>query len=163
LKAVEKMLLTAIAMERYGQEYYRWFSDSISDRKGKSMMKGLARDEKEHEEIMSGEYEKECGKAPPEDIDIDIGGKDVKKVFSQERKKGEKDIISKILQLGIGIEQKSIDFYSSESKKTKSVKMKKLLEKLTEIEKGHKALLEETLFHMKQDGAWWGYTPILDG
>ena len=163
LKAMERMLLTAIAMERYGQEYYRWFSESISDRRGKAMMKGLAKDEKEHEGIMSKEYEKQCGKAPPEEIDIDIGEKTVKEVFSQERKKGEKDIIAKILKLGMEIEQKSIDFYSSESKTVKSAKMKSLLENLTEIEKGHKALLEENLFHMRQDGAWWGYTPILDG
>jgi len=163
LKAMERMLLTAIAMERYGQEYYSWFSESISDRKGKAMMKGLAKDEKEHEEIMSKEYEKQCGKATPEEIDIDIGEKPVKEVFSQERKKGEKDIIAKILKLGMEIEQKSIDFYSSESKTVKSAKMKSLLENLTEIEKGHKALLEENLFHMRQDGAWWGYTPILDG
>ena len=163
MKTIERMLLTAIAMERYGQEYYSWFSESISDRKGKSVMKGLAEDEKEHEDIMSKEYQKQCGKSPPEEIDIDIGEKTVKEVFSQMRKKGEKDIIAKILQLGIGIEQKSIDFYSSESKTAESAKLKSLLEKLMEIEKGHRALLEENLFHMRQDGAWWGYTPILDG
>jgi rubrerythrin len=163
MDAVERMLLTAIAMERYGQEYYGWFAKSISDRKGKALMRGLAEDEKEHEEIMAREYRRECGKAPPKNVDIKVGLKTVSEVFSQQRKDGEKDLIAKILRLGIGIEQKSIDFYSSKSKTAKSANMRKLLAGLADIEKGHKAVLEENLFSMKQEGSWWGYTPILDG
>jgi len=34
---------------------------------------------------------------------------------------------------------------------------------LIDIEKGHKAMLEENLFHLRQNGTWWGYVPILDG
>lgn len=163
MKTVERMLLTAIAMERFGQEYYGWFAKSISDRKGKSLMRGLAGDEKEHEEIWSKEYRAQCGKAPPAKIDVNLGQKAVMEVFTQKRGKGETEIIPKILKLGIEIEQKSVDFYSSKSKTIKDAKVKKLLEQLAEIERGHKAVLEESLFHMRQDGAWWGYTPILDG
>jgi hypothetical protein len=24
-------------------------------------------------------------------------------------------------------------------------------------------MLEENLFHMRQEGSWWGYAPILEG
>lgn len=163
LNAIERMLLTAIAIERYGQEYYGWFGRSVSDRKGKALMKGLADDEKEHERIMSSEYREHVGKAPPKEIDIDFGQKAVKDIFSQERKKGEKEIIAKILTLGISIEQKSIDFYSSNSKTVKDAAMKKLLGELADIERGHRATLEESLFSMRQEGSWWGYAPILEG
>lgn len=163
MKTAERMLLTAIAMERYGQEFYSWFAKSISDRKGKSLMKGLAMDEKEHEELWVREYRKLCGKAPPADIDIKVGKKAVKDVFTQERKRGKEDLIERILELGIEIEQKSVDFYSSKSRTIKDEKTKRLLKNLAEVEKDHRAILEETLYHMKQDGSWWGYAPILDG
>lgn len=163
MKTGEKMLLTAIAIERYGQEFYCYFSNSLSDRKGKALMKGLANDEKDHEDLWTKEYKALCGKAPPGEIDVDIGQKAVREVFTQERKKGEKDMVSKIMKLGIGIEQKSIDFYSSKSRTVKNAKTKRLLEDLAEVEKGHKEALEEALFHMKQEGSWWGYTPILEG
>ena len=163
LKTIERTLLTAIKMERYGQEFYNWFANSITDRKGKSLLKGLASDEKEHEAIWSKEYKVICGKAPPAKIDIKIGTKAVEDLFTVERKRGDKDIISKILKLGIEIEQKSIDFYSSKSEKVKDERTKEMLRSMAEVERGHREALEDNLFHMKQDGAWWGYHPILDG
>jgi rubrerythrin len=163
MKAVEKVLLTAIEIERYGQEYYSYFARSISDRNGKALLRGLADDEKDHEELLSKEYKAMTGRLPPAVVDIDIGEESVKSVFAHEREKGKADLTIRILKLGIAVEKKSIDFYSSKGEVVKSARLKKLLAYLVEIEKGHKAILEENLAHLKHESAWWGYVPILDG
>ncbi len=164
MKPVEKILLTAIEIERYGQEYYSYFARTITSSKGKALMRGLADDEKDHEELLSKEYLAVIGKLPPKAIDLEIIGEDpIKEVFTHEREKGKDDLTIRILKIGIQTEKKSIDFYSSKSDVLKSGRLKKLLEYLVEIEKGHKAMLEENLSHLKHESAWWGYVPILDG
>jgi len=159
MKAVERVLLTAIEMERYGQEYYAYFARSVSDSKGKALLRGLGDDEKDHEELLSKEFKAITGRLPPKNI----GEESVKTVFVHEREKGKTDLTIRILRLGIAIERKSIDFYSSKGEAMKSGRLKKLLDYLVEIEKGHKAILEENLSHLKHESAWWGYVPILDG
>lgn len=163
IQTVEEVLLTAIAIERYGQEYYRKFASTIPDRKGESLMNGLAKDEKEHEDTISKEYQARFRKAPPKKIDVGIGAKAIKEIFAAKKGKSETEITLDILQVGIVVEQKSVDFYSSNAKRVKDAKLKKMLDQLVDIEEGHKALLEENLFHLRQDGTWWGYVPILEG
>jgi rubrerythrin len=163
LQAIEEILLTAIAIERYGQEYYSKFASKISDKTGKALMHGLGNDEKEHEEIISKHYMENIGKAPPKKISIDIGAKAIKEIFSPKKGKSEGEIMLETLQIGIVIEKKSVDFYTASASGTKDVKLKQVLNALIDIEKGHKAMLEENLFHLRQDGTWWGYVPILDG
>lgn len=163
MEGIEEILLTAIAIERYGQDYYKRFASSITDHKGSSLMLGLARDEKDHEEIISKEYVKHFKRAPPKKLEIDIGTRVVKEIFALKKGETESEITLEILQIGIVVEQKSIDFYSSKSKMTEDIGLRRILSELVDIEKGHKAMLEENLFHLRQDGTWWGYVPILEG
>lgn len=164
MENLDRILLTAIAIERYGQQFYGSFSDAIADEKGKALMRGLAGDEKEHESLLISEYEEMIGSPIPEHIDIDIGNEGVDEIFSAARNvSGSAEATIEILQMGVDIEQKSIEFYSSRADETDDPDLKKLLAALVKIEKEHKALLEENLFHLRQDGAWWGYVPILEG
>jgi len=41
--------------------------------------------------------------------------------------------------------------------------VKRLLQKLTDIEDGHRKLLEESMQLLRDKGAWYGYSPILEG
>ena len=163
MQTIEEILLTAIAIERYGQEYYFRFAGKISDKTGKALMRGLGNDEKEHEELISKHYHEHFAKAPPKKIGIDIGAKAIKDIFSPKKGKSEGEIMLETLQIGVVIEKKSVDFYTASASDTKDAKLKQLLNALIDIEKGHKAMLEENLFHLKQNGTWWGYVPILDG
>ena len=163
MQTIEEILLTAIAIERYGQEYYSIFASKISDKTGKALMHGLGNDEKEHEGLISKHYSEHFDKVPPKKIGIDIGAKAIKEIFSPKKGKSEGEIMLETLQIGVVVEQKSVDFYTRSAGDTKDAKLKQLLNALIDIEKGHKAMLEENLFHLRQNGTWWGYVPILDG
>jgi rubrerythrin len=164
LDASKEILLTAIAIERYGQEFYARFAQAVPDRKGKALMKGLGDDEKEHEELLSKHYKSLVKRAPPKKIAVDIGARAVKEIFAlRKEQQKKKDPTIEILQIGILVEQKSVKFYTDNAAKVADNELKKLLVTLIDIEKGHRALLEENLFHMRQEGSWWGYAPILEG
>jgi rubrerythrin len=163
LEPSKEILLTAIAIERYGQEFYAKFGEAVQDGRGKALMKGLGGDEKEHEELLSEHYKAMFNKAPPKKIAADIGARAVKEIFALRKEKDKKDPTQEILKIGILIEQKSVAFYTGNAAKVTDDKLKRLFLTLIDIEKGHKALLEENLFHMKQEGSWFGYAPILEG
>ena len=159
----KEILLTAIAIERYGQEFYSRFEKAVPDKKGKALMRGLGNDEKEHEELLSKHYLELLKKAAPKKIDLDIGARAVREIFALRKEKEKKDPTIEILQIGILVEQKSVDFYTANAGKADDAGLKELFVTLIDIEKGHKAMLEENLFHMRQEGSWWGYAPILEG
>jgi rubrerythrin len=60
------ILTEAIAIEIYGREYYSIFSELVEEEKVKAILRGLARDEGEHRELLEKEYKKISGK--PVDI-----------------------------------------------------------------------------------------------
>lgn len=164
MKTLEKTLLTAIAIERYGGDFYRRFSEKIDDKNGKALMRGLSKDEKEHENLFTLHYRKRFDRAPPRIIDIDLGFKAFREIFGSKKKiMKEKDITLEILGTAINVEEQSIKYYSRKAREIKEKELSDLLKELSNIEKSHKALLEENLLHLKQDASWWGYVPILEG
>ena len=164
MEPIEKILLTAIAIERYGQDFYGRFADIIEDRKGRALMKGLGHDEQEHEAVLSQEYERQFDRAPPKNIDVDLGLRAVRDIFGSKKKiKKENDVMLDILETAIIVEEESIKYYSSKARNVKEKRLSGLLKNLIEIEKDHRRMLEENLLHLKQEAAWWGYVPILEG
>jgi rubrerythrin len=164
VEKIEEILLTAIAIERYGQDFYRRFAEIIEDEKGKALMKGLGHDEEEHESVLSIEFQKLFAQKPPKNIDVDLGLKAVREIFGSKKKiEKENDIIFDIMKTAIMVEEESIKFYSSKSRDVKEKRISDLLKSLIETEKDHKRMLEDNLLHLKQDAAWWGYVPILEG
>lgn len=165
MEDIKKVLMTAIGIERYGHDFYIRFSEAISDKEGKALMKGLARDEKEHENSLINEYSRIIGKEVPKNIEIDYehGSAVIEKIFGSEWGKMENEDSFAALEKGIETEQKSIDFYQAQGEKAKDKALVELFQYLVKVEIGHKSLLEENLFRLKQDGSWWGYVPILEG
>ncbi|MEM2839020.1 MAG: ferritin family protein [Thermoplasmata archaeon] len=164
MKPIEKILLTAIAIERYGQDFYGRFAEVIEDKKGRALMKGLGHDEQEHEAVLSQEYQRQFKRAPPKTIDVNLGLKAVRDIFGSKKKiRKENDVLFNILETAIVVEEESIKYYSSKARNVKEKRLSGLLKNLIEIEKDHRRMLEENLLHLKQEAAWWGYVPILEG
>lgn len=161
MKDIKEILATAIEFERFGSEYYARFMELVKDPKARPLMKSLASDEKEHASIL--------------EIELRNLGEKVKRPSKKELEKGiaelfpekvhkhsmaSKDAISAI-KLGIRTEERSIKFYSKYGEHA-SPHLRKMFSKLEKMERAHKNMLEENLHHLENDGAWYGYLPILD-
>jgi rubrerythrin len=159
---VGNILAAAIEFERFGKEYYMRFHELVKDPKAKALMKGLAHDEEEHAELLTEQLEATGGSVsgPREDI-IENG---LEKIFPHRTLKDSietRDAISAI-KLGIETEQRSIDFYAQHARSA-SGDLREIFEKLEKMERVHLGLLRENLEHLRDDGMWYGYVPILEG
>lgn len=155
-----EILATAIEFEHFGSEYYSRFRELVSDEKAKPLMKSLSEDEKEHASILEKQLKGIGGrsKAPSKDM-LERG---LAEIFPERIRKNSiatKDAIAAI-KLGIRTEERSIEFYSTNS--SVSSKLKGVFADLEKMERGHKHLLEENLRYLENDGSWFGYVPILD-
>ena len=65
------------------------------------------------------------------------------------------------LKLGIRTEERSIELYSKSAQGTDIRSSQDLFLKLVNFEKGHKEILEAALYHLSQEGSWYGYSPPL--
>ena len=160
MPTVRDILAMAIEFEHFGKEYYMRFHDLVSDPKAKALMKGLANDEEEHAAILTGELEAHGGVYDRAEV-LNEG---LEKIFPHGILKDSiktKDAISAI-KIGIETEQRSIDFYSSRAKEADE-ELREVFSKLEKMERTHLELLRENLIHLQEDGAWYGYVPILEG
>ena len=162
MEQIDHVLATAIEFERFGKEYYMRFHELVGDAKAKALMKGLAHDEEEHAAILTKELEAHGKSAePPSQKMLDEG---LEKIFPHSILKDSiqtKDAISAI-NLGIETEQRSIDFYAEQAKATEG-ELKETFAMLEKMERAHLELLKENLEHLREDGVWYGYVPILEG
>jgi rubrerythrin len=162
MERIDHVLATAIEFERFGKEYYMRFHELVTDANAKALMKGLAHDEEEHAAILTKELEAHGESAePPSRKMLDEG---LAKIFPHSTLKGSietKDAISAI-KLGIETERRSIDFYTEQAKAAEG-KLKETFTKLAKMERTHMELLKENLEHLREDGVWYGYVPILEG
>jgi rubrerythrin len=158
---IQEVLAAAIEFERFGQEYYMRFHALVSDEKARLLMKSLANDEKEHEGILSSELAKLGGRAvPPSKELLEKGLAEIFPADTKAEAIGRAGTISAI-EVGIGIEQRSVDFYAQNAA-TAGPRLQKVFEMLGQMEQGHIELLRENLHYLKDDGVWYGYLPILD-
>lgn len=152
------ILKEAISIEIYGEEYYSIFIERASDEHAKAIFKGLLWDEEEHLEILENEYKKISGKP----VDIEALRKENRekalRAFPESRKLLSITEIKELLKLGIGTEEKSIEFYYRSAGKIDNKKIKDLLLKLVRLEDGHKARLEGILHYLEQQGSLYGYS-----
>ncbi len=159
---VRQVLATAIEFERYGVEYYTRFQGLVGDPKAQALMKALAHDEGEHEELLAKELAKLGGKAvAPSKKMLEHG---LAQIFPEA---GHGVAISTegsvaALKAGIQTEERSAQFYS-EGAKDADPSVRDLFLRLEMMEKEHRALLEENLRSLENDNSWYGYVPILEG
>ena len=158
----KETLATAIEFEKHGEGYYLRFLDLVTDPGAKALMKSLARDEKEHAEILTRELAALGGKAkPPSQQEVERG---LRAIFPDTRSKGQlgsKDAASALRQ-GMATEERSIEFYSKNGAKA-SPELKAVFSKLERMERGHLELLKENLKSLEDQNSWYGYVPILEG
>ncbi len=156
---LSEILKEAISIEIYGMEYYSIFSDLIEDENARSLLKGLARDEGEHRELLEKEYKKVSGKSFIAGTLDSESREKAKEVFPESLTPLSISETKDILKLGIRTEERSIELYSRSAKNSAAGPSKELFIRLVGFEKGHKRLLEDAMYYLEQEGTWYGYSP----
>jgi rubrerythrin len=160
---VGEVIAAAIEFERFGKEFYMRFHELVSDPKAKALMRGLANDEEEHADLLTRELAA-LGQTTMTEPSKEVVERGLEKIFPHRILKGSietKDAISAV-KLGIETERRSIDFYSQHASASTG-KLKAVFEDLERMEMTHLKLLQENLEHLRDDGMWYGYVPILEG
>lgn len=159
---VRDILAAAIEFERFGREYYMRFHELVKDSKAKALMKGLAHDEEEHAELLTKQLQAIGGAVAGPSRNVAENG--LEKIFPHRMLRDSietRDAISAV-KLGIETEQRSIDFYAQHAESS-SDELNEVFRKLERMERDHLQLLQENLEHLRDDGVWYGYVPILEG
>ena len=158
------ILKEAISIEIYGQEYYSIFSDIVEEENGKSIFRRLSRDEGDHKQLLEKEYRQISGKTIEEGVMDEKNREQARRVFPESLEPMTITETQEALKIGIRTEERSIELYSNSAQETGIRSSKDLFLKLVIFEKGHKEILEAALYHLGQEGSWYGYSPsILEG
>jgi rubrerythrin len=161
------VLYAAVAIEEFGIQFYRGLEGCVKDDTGKALMRGLARDELGHKEIIEKEIERISR------------GLDVSGVQASKRYLGvipdkvfpfmERNVCLTIkeeiqaLEVGIDVEKRSIQMYDEAAQSATEPGVKERLTQLSGIEQGHLKLLQDNVHMLRLEGSWYGYSPILEG
>ncbi len=160
------ILAAARQIELFGIEFYRRFSECVSEENGAALLRGLGRDEEQHKEHLEKEMRRVAPDKDPKDASP---GRSLLGIlpekafpFPPDRCMTLEDEI-KALEVGIQVEISSVKMYRGAAMMVEEPGVKRLLQKLTEMEDGHRKLLEESMQLLRDKGAWYGYSPILEG
>jgi rubrerythrin len=160
------ILAAARQIEVFGIDFYRRFSECVKDENGSALLRGLGRDEERHKEHLEKEMRR---RAPDRDPGEVSPGRALLGIvpdkafpFPPDRCMTLEDEI-RALEIGIQVEISSAKMYRGAALMVEEPGVKRLLDKLTAIEDGHRKLLEESMQLLRDKGAWYGYSPILEG
>ena len=153
------ILKEAISIEIYGQEYYSIFSDIVEEENAKSIFRRLSRDEGDHKHLLEKEYRQISGKPIEEGVMDEKNREQARRVFPESLEPMTITETQEALKIGIRTEERSIELYSKGAQRTDIRSSKDLFLKLVIFEKGHKEILEAALYHLGQEGSWYGYSP----
>ncbi len=160
------LIKTAIEIEKFGIDFYSSFAGCVAEQIGSALLKGLADDERKHKEILEKELTRladtcDVGCVQPMQEYLNIlpdkvfhAPPDACLTLADE---------IKAMELGIDVEQKSIEMYTDGMARVKDEQTRATLATLEKWEETHRALLEENLRLLKLEGTWYGYSPILEG
>ncbi|QLH74946.1 MAG: ferritin family protein [Methanomassiliicoccales archaeon] len=161
-----EVLYAAIAIEEFGIEFYHRLEKCVAEEGGKALMRGLARDEAHHRQVILDEVRRITGgKVEQRRVDLTGYGIEPSKVFMSlptDRCLTIKEEME-VLKVGMEVERRSIDMYASAAKDSIDEEVRGRLLQLVDIERGHLRLLEENEHMLRMEGSWYGYTPILEG
>jgi rubrerythrin len=165
----KKIMQKAIDIEIFGYNYYRKLKNLVENKEGQSLLGFLANAEEEHESYLR----KTCNRLGHEpevtelgtlitDILMDEG---LQKIFNGLMEKEKLETVDAIeaIKLGLEVEARSISFYKQNAKKSPEEDIVSLFTELSSWEQEHFDLLNENLRMLKDEGVWYGYTPILEG
>jgi rubrerythrin len=167
LRSQLSVLHAALAIEEFGVKFYRQLEGCIAEENGKALMRSLARDEIGHKELIGREIERLSSGQDVSDVRadqhyLDIVPQKIFESFPTDRCLTIKEEMA-ALEIGIEVERRSVKMYQEAARNTSDPDVKMRLDRLTDIEQGHLSILIENLQLLKDEGTWYGYSPILEG
>ncbi len=164
-------LQVAIQMEIDGKDYYLKTSRESGNELGRKLMQSLAAEEDIHRQKFMEIYDaiRSKGAWPKTDFQPDEG-KRLRTIFaraSEEMGANVKALATEFdaIQTAMDMENKSYDFYKSQSKEATYYAQKDFYEALAAEERGHHLILLDYFEYLKDPAAWFVTKehPSLDG
>jgi rubrerythrin len=162
LNDIDKELKTikqAIAIERFGYDFYNNMRDFVKDKNGQLLISYLGRLEVDHIKWLEEEYQRQLSKMDEiqegQTPDISLIGKE--EIFLGEDKLPDifKDFDPlKAIKFAIDIENRSVKFYEKNMEITDDDKTKDLFKRLADFEKDHIIILKENQKSLQEMGLW---------
>jgi len=168
---IRQGLETAIQMENDGKQFYLKASQSSNNEMGKKLLKSLADEEDSHRQTFEEIYEVIRNKKtwPRVDFHPD-GGKRLNTIFVQAAEKMAASPKASATELdavktAMDMENKTFDFYKTQSKAASYDTEKNFYESLAAQERTHHQVLLDYYEYLKDPAAWFVSKehPILDG
>ncbi len=159
-KALEA-LKTAIQMETDGKEHYLRASRATTDELGKKLLQTLAEEEDSHKRKFEQIYDAMRKKKswPAVDFQPDAGQK-LRTIFARAIEKMETGVKPPeteldAIQLAMDMENKSLDFYKSQSENATDYDEKEFYEMLVIEEREHHLVLLDYYDYLKDPAGWF--------
>lgn len=161
-----EILAAARRIEEFGIKFYQRFSECAREERGAALLRGLARDEMMHLQHIENEMRRispgtDLADVSPAESLLGIAPEAAFPFPTGNCMTLEGEIAA--METGIQVEIASVKMYKRSVKMVDEPGAKGLLERLSHIEERHRNLLERNLELLKDEGAWYGYTPILEG
>lgn len=149
-------------MEYEGKDFFERAVAAVRNQRTKDTFSGLIKQEQRHVEILSaelGRLEKGKGWGSLDDVSAESGQYPKISVFKDRKirtiKLGPEAGELEALRIGIEVEEKSIDYYSSAGASAKDPKAKELFAWLVSEESGHLSILSAEYAYRTRSGYYY--------
>ena len=151
-----EILGLAIRSEEDAAQFYSALAKRLQNALVRMKFEELAREEGRHRQVLTALYKKT---APDGGAPHVPGAPDTAESGDAEKVKTESLSIEAALGLAIKREGEAQAFYQDAASKTTDISAKRLLEYLSDIEQGHKLMLEAERAAFKRDENWYADHP----
>ncbi len=159
-KAIE-LLKKAVQLEKNGLKNYLKYARQTADPYGKNMFILLANDEFDHMTLLENLVAKMDQQLPLNDVKLDLSA--IEKVVPKLR---EKDVLTKgtegqdqlsALRTAANLERDSIHLYENIRDQADDPEVKRIAQRLVEMEESHYELIQAEIDSILGTGFWFGY------
>lgn len=156
-------LQVAIESEKAALGDYLEYAHFTKDKTGKNMFIKLARDEFQHMSVLEQEFERvHKGQRWRK---IKLATSDIERIVPLLKEKGELGQEAaqnevKALSMALKAEKKAMGFYQKKAQQERDPAARALLQRLSEMEQAHYAILQAELDYINQNGLWMGVRDI---
>jgi len=159
---IDKVLGTikqAIAIERFGYDFYDEMRNFVKDRNGQLLISYLGRLEVDHIKWLEEEYQRQLSKLDElheeQMVYISLIGKEEIFLGKDNLLEIFKDFNPlKAIKFAIDIEDRSVEFYEKNMEITDDDKTKDLFNRLADFERDHITILKDNLKSLQEMGLW---------
>lgn len=160
---IEDIVKFALQLEQDGLKMYRDFAEKSSDPFGKKTFEGLAEDELDHIELLQKVYSR-SGIKEVEEIVARSKSEPVRQRFKtifqaageEARQRTEADSSdTEAMRIAMDFEKRGYDLYKEAEEKADGEVEKAVFKHLTQMERRHFELLQETLEYLNDTGNWF--------